>query len=224
MGLAQQRRQHRHHQQHQKPGDVHRERDAERDQGDQVLQCRQQHGEEPDPPHGLPPGPLQLIVDFGVLELLQVERRRMLHQLNAGAIGEEVAQETLQQRRHPAQPFADQGDRQLDPDQEAEPGPGDWPAAVVQVDRVDHPVHDELPDPEHRERHRRAGDAEQKNTDHVAGLGLPHHAKQLGQVPEGLEPLPPADVGGERGPASAVSSYNGVSEREGHAIKVSGER
>ena len=97
-------------------------------------------------------------------------------------------------------------------------------AAVVQVDRLDHSVHDELPDPEHRQRHRRAGDPEQQNPDHVAGLGLPHHPEQLGQVPERLEPLPPADVRRGCVPASAVSSYHRVLEGERHLLKVSDEQ
>ena len=114
MGLAQQRGEHRHHQQHQQPGDVHRQRGGERDQGDQILQRRQQHGEQPDPSHRLPPGPLQLVVDLGVLELLQVERRRVLHQLDAGPVGEQVAQQALEQGGDPAQPLAHQRDGQLD--------------------------------------------------------------------------------------------------------------
>ncbi len=217
VGLAQQRGEHRDHEEHQQPGDVDRDRDAERRQGDQVLQRRQQHGEEPDPPHRLPPGPLQLVVDLRVLELLQVERRGVLHQLDAGPVGEEVAQETLQQGGDPAQPLAHHRDRQLDPDQHGQPLPGHRPAAAVQGDGVDHLVHDELADPEHAQRHRRAGHPEQQDPDDVARLGLPHHPEQLGQVAQGLEPLAPGDGGGNRATAAPVAADHRVLKRKSHA-------
>ncbi len=148
----------------------------------------------------------------------------MLHQLDAGAVGEQVAQEALQQRRHPAQPFAHQRDRQLDAEQHGEPGPGDGAARLGQVDGENHLVHDELADPEHRQRDQRPGDPQQKDPDDVARVGVPDHSKQLGKVPERLEPLAPGAVRRRRHPPSAVAANDGVLEGEGHSIKVSGER
>ena len=74
----------------------------------------EQQGEQPDASDRLPAGALQLVVDLGVLELLQIERGRVSHELHAGAIGEEVAQQALEQRGDPRQPLTDQGDGQLD--------------------------------------------------------------------------------------------------------------
>ena len=129
VGLAQERGEHRDDQQDQEPGDVHRERRGQRHQGDEILQRREEHGEEPDAAHRLPAGPLQLVVDLGVLELLQVEGGRVLHQLDAGAVGEQVAQQALQQGGDAAQPLAHQRDGQLDAQQHAEPGPRQRPAS-----------------------------------------------------------------------------------------------
>ncbi len=123
MGLAQERRQHRDHQQQQQPGYVDRERRGQGDQGDQVLQRRQQHRKQADAADRLPPGPLQLVVDLRVLELLQVEIGGVLHELHAGPVGEQVSQEALEQGRYSAQSFAHQGDAELDADQDRETAP-----------------------------------------------------------------------------------------------------
>jgi hypothetical protein len=143
----------------------------------------------------------------------------VLHQLDAGPVGEQVPQQALQQRRHPAQPFAGQRDRQLDAEQDGQPGPGDGPARLRQIDGEHHLVHDELPDPQHRQRNDRSGDPQQKDPDHVARVGVPHHSKQLGQVPERLESLAPGDVRRGRHAASAVAADHRVLERKGHAGK-----
>ena len=125
VGFAEKRRQHRDDQQEQQPGDVDRQRHAQRHERDQVLDRRQQQGEQPDATHRLPAGPLQLVVDLRVLELLQVERGRVAHELDAGAVGEEIAQQALEQRGEPAQPLAHQRDAQLEREQLGEPRPGD---------------------------------------------------------------------------------------------------
>ena len=114
MGLAEERRENCQREEQQQPGDVDRDRNGQRDERDQVLEAGEYAGEEPDPPHRLPAGPLQLVVDLGVLELLEIERGRVLHQLNAGAVGEQVAQQTLQQGRGTGQDFADDCDAELD--------------------------------------------------------------------------------------------------------------
>jgi hypothetical protein len=62
-----------------------------------VLHRGEQQGEEADPAHRLPPGALQLVVQLGVLELLEVEVGRVAHQLDAGLVGEQVAEQALEQ-------------------------------------------------------------------------------------------------------------------------------
>jgi hypothetical protein len=215
VGLAQERGQHRDHQQQQQPGYVHRQRHAQRHQGDHVLDRGEQQGA--DAPHRLAPGPLQLVVQLGVLELLQVERRRVAHQLHAGAIGEEVAEQALQQRRHPGETLAHHGDAQLARQQLAQPGPGHDAARCRQGDRVHHLVYDQLADPEHRERHQRAEHPEDQDPHHVPGLRLPHQLEQPGEMAEGLQPFLPRHLAVLRPAASAgVGADHGMLERQGH--------
>jgi hypothetical protein len=145
----------------------------------------------------------------------------VLHELDAGAVGEQIPQQALQQRRDSAQPLADERDGQLDAKQDGEAGPRHGAAGLGQVDRQHHLVHDELADPEHRQRDDRPGDPEHQDPDHIARVGLPHHPEQLGQVLERLEPLAPAAVRRRRHAAAPVAADDGVLEREGHPGKVS---
>ncbi len=221
VGLAQQRGEHRDREQREQPGHVDRERHRQRGQRDQVLHRGQQQGEEPDPAHRLAPRPLELVVDLRVLELLEVERRGVAHQLDAGAVGEEIAQQALEQRRHAAEAFAHERDAELQGEQLAEPHPGDGAAGTDHRDRLDHLVHDQLADPEHRERHQRPGQPQQQDADDVPGLGLPHHPQQTRQMAQRLEALPPGDVDVFRpAAAGAVGADDGVLQREGHQGKV----
>ena len=80
------------------------------------------------------------------------------------------------------------------PEQHRQPGPRHRPARLRHGDGVHHLVHDELADPEHRQRNGRARHPQQKDPDDVARVGVPHHPEQLGQVPQRLEPLAPGDV------------------------------
>ena len=145
-----------------------------------VLQRGQQQGEQADPPHGLPPGPLQLVVQLGVLELLEVERGRVPHELDAGPVGEQVAQQALEQRGDAAQPFADEGDARARAPAARQTAPIHRAARLRRADRLHHLVDDELPDPEHRQRHQRPGDPQQQDPGDVARLGPPHQPEQRG--------------------------------------------
>ena len=221
MGLAQQRGQHRDHQQHQQPGDVDRERRRQGDQRDRVLHRGEQQGEEPDPAHRLPPGALQLVVDLRVLELLQVERRGVPHQLDAGAVGEEIAQQALEQRREPGQPLAHQRDRELERQQLAEPRPVHRAAAARHADRAHHLVHDQLADPEHRERHERARDPQHQDAGDVARLACATPAaSSRGTCRSACEPLAPAGLGLGGLPAPAVGPYYRMLEWQRHVRKL----
>ena len=136
MGLAQERGEHRDHQQHQQPGDVHRERRGEGDEGDDLLHRREQEREQPDAADRLPPRPLELVVQLGVLELLQVERRRVAHQLDARLVGEEIAEQALEQRRDARQSLAHEGDGELDGQQLDQADPVDARPAPCRADRM----------------------------------------------------------------------------------------
>ena len=49
-------------------------------------------------PVGLPPRALELVVERGILELREVERRRVLHEPDARVIREQIAEQALDQR------------------------------------------------------------------------------------------------------------------------------
>ncbi len=89
--------------------------------------------EQSDPSDRLTPRPLELVVHLGVLELLEVEHRRMTHQLDAGAVGEEIAEEALEQRRDPGQSLTGQGNRHFDREQLDESRPVDGRAGARDV-------------------------------------------------------------------------------------------
>jgi hypothetical protein len=87
---------------------------------------------------------------------------------------------------------------------------------------VNHLVHDELADPEYGKRDRGAGHPQEKDPQDVARVRFPDHSEQLGEVPQGLEPLPPGDVGRRGHAAASVAANDGVLEGKGHPRKVSG--
>jgi hypothetical protein len=91
VGFAEQRGQHGDHQQHQQPRHVRCQRSGERDEGNEVLDRRQDQAEQGDAADRLPPRPLEAVVQLRVLELLQVKRGGVAHEVHAGAVGEEVA-------------------------------------------------------------------------------------------------------------------------------------
>ncbi len=148
MGLAEQRGEYGHHEQHQQPGHVGREGGAERDQRDRVLDRGQQQSKQPDAPDRLPPRALELIVEIGILELLEVEGGRVAHELHAGAVGEEIAEQALEQRRNPREALAHQCDDELDHEQLHQPLPIDGTTRTRHAHRMDHLIDDQLADPE----------------------------------------------------------------------------
>ena len=75
------------------------DRAAERHDGQRVLSHGQYLAEQTDAANGLPSRALQEIVEGRIFELRQVERGGVLHDANADAIREQVAEETLNQNR-----------------------------------------------------------------------------------------------------------------------------
>ena len=104
----------------------------------------------------------------------------MTHQLDAGAVGEEIAEEALEQRRDPGQSLTGQGNRHFDREQLDESRPVDGRAGARDVDGVDHLVHDQLADPEHGERNDRSRNPEQQDRQHVARLVVHTSLSSLG--------------------------------------------
>src|SRR4029079_3811993 len=70
-------------------------RHAERRERQESLCHAEDLAEQRHPSRGSLSGALEVIVEVGVLELMQVERRRVLHDPNAHAIREQVAEQSL---------------------------------------------------------------------------------------------------------------------------------
>ena len=95
--LAEEGRHQRGRQQQHQPRRVGGDAGGEAGQGDDVLRLAEQLADQPGAPARLAPGAVQLILDFAVLEVAQVERRRVLHQAQAGRVAELVGQQRVDQ-------------------------------------------------------------------------------------------------------------------------------
>jgi hypothetical protein len=96
--FAKERGQHRYGQQQEQPGQLHQQHTRQGNQRDEVLRRSQNQREQADTADSLPPRPLEMIVDLGVLELGEIERGGVLHEAHTEPIGEEIAQQALEQR------------------------------------------------------------------------------------------------------------------------------
>ena len=192
--LAEERGQYRDDEQQQQPRELDEQHARERRQRHEILRRGEQQGDQSDPAHRLAAGALQMVVGLGILVLRQVERGRMLHQPHADAVREQVAEQALEQRRQPGEPFSRHGDAQLEPHEPAQVPPVHRrppPAGRAHPHRGDHPVDDQLADPQDREGHERADRPQHENRHGVAAVGLVHELQQRGDVLQRLEPLAP---------------------------------
>ena len=192
MRLAEERRQHRDDQQQQQPGQLDGQHRGQRDQGDQVLGRREQQRDQADPPHRLAARPLEVVVGLRVLVLGQIEGGGVLHQPHADSVGEQVAQQALEQRGEPRQSLAPDRDGELEHHQAAEMPPVHLSARGPRLHRGDHAVDDQLADPQHRQRDERPHRAQHEDARGVATVGLEHQLEEWRDVLERLEPFAPA--------------------------------
>ena len=80
------------------PRIVHDERGAEREQRDEVLSHGEQHRDQADASGRLAARALQVIVEFGVFELREIQGGGVPHEADADVIGEEIAEQRLHER------------------------------------------------------------------------------------------------------------------------------
>ena len=113
MRFAEKRGHHRHGEQQQQPRLGQQQHAGERDQRDEVLCRPQQQREQADAADGLAAGALEMIVDLGVLELGDIERGGVPHEAHAQPVGEQIAEQALEQGREPRQSLAHHGDAQF---------------------------------------------------------------------------------------------------------------
>ena len=115
-----------------------------------------------------------MIVDLGVFELGEIERRGVLHEPHAQPVGEQVAEQALEQGREARQPFAHHRDAELQPNKPSEMPPVGRAAAVNSGDARDDAIDDELADPENRDGNEGSDRPQHQDRDGVAPVGLKH--------------------------------------------------
>ena len=80
------------HQEEEEPDAEGEQRCAQRDERQRVLSEAEHLREEADAPCRIATRALEVIVELRVLELREVERRRVLHEANAHAVREKIAE------------------------------------------------------------------------------------------------------------------------------------
>ena len=132
----------------------------------------------------------------------------MPHQVHARPVGEQVAQQALEQGGIAGQYFSGHRQQQFEPDQDRQVFVGR--RREIHRRRIGHHPHDrvdnQLADPENAERQHRAERAEQDHGDRVTPMGVPDQRQQPGQPAGGAESLAPArwDFGRLRRAAAAA--------------------
>ena len=90
MRLAEERRHQSEKQQEDQPRRVQDQAGGEARHGHHVLRLAEQLAHQRHPPAGLAAGALELVLELGVFEILEVESRRVLHQAHARSVGSRV--------------------------------------------------------------------------------------------------------------------------------------
>ena len=203
--LADERRHQRDRQQHDEPGRVHDQPRGEADDRHGVLRLAEQLAHQRRAPGRLAPRALEAVLQVGVLEVLEVQRRRMLHQAQARLVAEFLRQQRIDQR-HGA-PHQVGADRQceFEGDQAGEPRqrtvehemPADAGGAVRR-DQAHHLVDDELADVERHHRQQRARDAQHAGGEREHGARAPHHPQERRQVAQRADALAQRARAGQR--------------------------
>ena len=83
-----------------------------------------------------------MIVELRILELREIERRRVFHEANAHPIREQIAEESLDKLRGAAQRITADGDRELESDEQRQAVP-----VGTGGTRANHLVDNQLADP-----------------------------------------------------------------------------
>jgi hypothetical protein len=170
-------------QEEEQPRVVHHERRAERSERDQVLAHRQQHGDEPDARRRLPARSLEMIVEVGVLELLEIEGGGVAHQAHADVVREQVAEQRLDERRCPGEQLTDDDDRELERDDSPQVAERSARLSREQHDLVD----DQLGCPQRGDGHEGAHESERHHRHGQSAMRLPHEPHELRQISQHFE-------------------------------------
>ena len=121
MRLADESRHQRHKQQHDEPGRVNDESGGKARHRHDVLRLTEQLRHQRHPPAGLAARALELILEIGVLKILQVESCRMLHQTDARGIGHAFGKQAVDERDDAPENVGQNGHREFGQEQNAQP-------------------------------------------------------------------------------------------------------
>ena len=184
--------------QEQQPRVVQHQRGAEGAERDDVLPHREEHRDQPDARRRLPARALEVVVEVRVLELLEIQRRRVAHEAHADVVREQIPQQRLDQRRGAREQLSCDDDRQLerhDPPQVGERCPR---SSRQQHDLID----DQLRGPQRGDRHERSHEPEHDHRRRERAMRLPDESHELREISERLEALAhvarPLDFGNRR--------------------------
>jgi hypothetical protein len=122
MGLAEEGRHECDQQEEDQPRRVQDEPGGKGDDGNHVLRLAEQLRHQRRAPHCLATRPLQTVLLLTVLEVLEVERRGVLHQSDARRVRELLGQQRVQERHDAPEHIRRDREDQLDAEQPAEPG------------------------------------------------------------------------------------------------------
>ena len=111
--LAQKGRHHGHQQQQQQPGVERHQAHGQKAHRNGILGLAEHLRHEHGAGKRLATGPLQLVVEGAVLELVEVELGGVLHQADGGLVGEQVAEQRIEQGHAPAEGIGKNGEAEF---------------------------------------------------------------------------------------------------------------
>jgi hypothetical protein len=182
--LAHERGYEREDEQRDQPRRVRDQADREAGDGDDVLRLAEDLAHERRAARRLAARAVEPVLQLAVLEVLEVERRRVLHQADAGRVREALGQEAVDERDDAAHHVRQHGEGQLQReqgqqvvDEPAREPAAERPARVAGAGQADDLVDDQLADEERRDGQERA--------DETAGDRGRGQARA--RLPDGLE-------------------------------------
>ena len=138
MGFAEKGRDHRQDQDEDQPGVEGHQAGAQEEHGNDVLYLGEHLRHEDGAARCLTAGAFELVIKGGVFKLVEVQPGGVANQVYRGAVGEEVAQQAVQQRNAPVEQVGSDGQGKLQPDQE----PEIIRIGYISVDQADHFIDD----------------------------------------------------------------------------------
>ena len=211
--LADERGQERDGEQHDEPRRVDEEPRGEAHDGDDVLRLAEELADEARAARGLAPRALQPVLQLAVLEVLEVERGRVLHEPQARLVAELLGQQRIEQRDEAAEHVGGDREPELQREQPADAvelaAREPLPQRVVDERRAREPhdlVDDELADVERHDRQQRAHDAQHALAHRQRGARPPdelQEGRKVAQRAQALAEAPALEGDGGSSPGRA---------------------